>query len=78
MNFTHSLPCPIPQSHLNLLTQIKGGGAKKKYRETHQKALVTVQSTHMCECVSETDRDREGEMKRVMGGERERVNEAQP
>lgn len=25
MNFAHSLPCAIPQSHLNPLTQIKEG-----------------------------------------------------
>lgn len=30
VNFTPSRPCPIPQSHLNLLTQIKEGQSKKE------------------------------------------------
>lgn len=73
MNFTHSLLCAIPQSHLSPLTQIKEGHRKNTERNTRKLQSQFKAPMSVCEmCESK------GEMKRVMREQRERVNEEQP
>lgn len=64
MNFTPSLPCPIPQSHLNLLTQIKEGQSKKEIQS--ESPDPSSKPRYVCESTGDTGSEGAG-----TGGDKE-------
>lgn len=70
VNFTPSRPCTIPQSHLNLLTQIKEGQSKNEIKSESPESFSHSSKRR---CVRESAGDTGSERMGARGGEERKI-----